>query len=291
MKPKFIILTPVYNDWINLNTLLIKINNIFLTKIKQKIDIVVVDDFSSEKSLLKKTKFKTINSFKILRNSTNLGSQRSIAIGLKYIKKFYTSNYQIIIIDSDGQDNPDGILKLIDKHKETNNSVVAKRGQRKESLWFKIFYEIYCILTFIMSLKKIRFGNFSLLKFNDLNKILSDGNLWNAFPPSLSLNLKEMSSITIDREKRYSGNSKINFFGLIYHAFRVFSVLRFKILGFSVIYSSVIYFFLKDNIFFVFFFLFFLCILNLSNFSLALLNKNKLNDNFNRIKIHNSNNF
>ena len=50
---------------------------------------------------------------------------------------------------------------------------------------------------------------------NDLNKILNDGNLWNAFPPSLSLNLNNMSSITIDREKRYSGNSKINFLSLV----------------------------------------------------------------------------
>tara|TARA_B100000963_G_scaffold71511_1_gene59709 strand:- start:38 stop:910 length:873 start_codon:yes stop_codon:yes gene_type:complete len=289
MKPKFIILTPVYNDWVNLNKLLIKINNIFLTKVKQKIDLIIIDDFSSQKSLFKKSKFKSIKNFKILRNTKNLGSQRSIAIGLKYIKKFYTNNYQIIIIDSDGQDNPAGILKLINKHKDTNNSIVAKRGQRKEALWFKIFYEVYCILTFLMSFKKIRFGNFSLLKFNDLNKILSDGNLWNAFPPSLSLNLNKMSSITIDREKRYSGNSKINFFGLVYHALRVFSVLRFEILKFSIIYSTVIYFIFKNNIFLTFF-LFFSCLLNISNFSLALLNKKKLNDNFDKIKIYNSSN-
>ena len=289
MKPKFIILTPVYNDWVNLNKLLIKINNIFLTKIKQKIDLIVIDDFSSQKSLLKKSKFKSIKNIKILRNSKNLGSQRSIAIGLKYIKKFYTNNYQIIIIDSDGQDNPAGILKLINKHKDTNNSIVAKRGQRKEDLWFKIFYEIYCILTFLMSFKKIRFGNFSLLKFNDLKKILNDGNLWNAFPPSLALNLNEISSITIDREKRYSGNSKINFFGLVYHALRVFSVLRLEILKFSIIYSTIIYFIFKNYIFFTIF-LFFSCLLNISNFSLALLNKKKLNDNFDKIKIYNSSN-
>ena len=65
MKPKFIILTPVYNDWVNLNKLLIKINNIFLTKIKQKIDLIVIDDFSSQKSLLKKSKFKSIKNLKI----------------------------------------------------------------------------------------------------------------------------------------------------------------------------------------------------------------------------------
>ena len=289
MKPKFIILTPVYNDWVNLNKLLIKINNIFLTKIKQKIDLIVIDDFSSQKSLLKKSKFKSIKNIKILRNSKNLGSQRSISIGIKYIKKFYSNNYQIIIIDSDGQDNPTGILKLINKHKDTNNSIVAKRGQRKEDLWFKIFYEIYCILTFLMSFKKIRFGNFSLLKFNDLKKILNDGNLWNAFPPSLALNLNEMSSITIDREKRYSGNSKINFFGLVYHALRVFSVLRLEILKFSIIYSTIIYFIFNNYIFFTIF-LFFSCLLNISNFSLALFNKKKLNDNFDKIKIYNSSN-
>ena len=201
MKAKLIILTPVFNDWKNLDKLLTKINKLFHYKIKQKFDLMIVDDNSTEKINFSKSKFRKINYVKILKNRSNLGSQRSIAIGLKYIKKFYSNNYQIIIIDSDGQDNPTGILKLINKHKDTNNSIVAKRGQRKEDLWFKIFYEIYCILTFLMSFKKIRFGNFSLLKFNDLKKILNDGNLWNAFPPSLALNLNEMSSITIDREK------------------------------------------------------------------------------------------
>jgi|TARA_B100001063_G_scaffold167344_1_gene156322 polyisoprenyl-phosphate glycosyltransferase len=284
MKLKFVVLTPVYNDWKNLNKLLIKINNIFFNKIKQKFDLIVVDDFSTEKNILKKSKFKSIKNIKILQNCENLGSQRSIALGVKYIKKFYSSNCQIIVIDSDGQDNPTGILKLIDKNKKTNTSVVAKRGQRKESLWFKIFYEIYCILTFVLTLKTVRFGNYSLLKFNDLNKILTDGNLWNAFPATLSLSLPKVSSVTIDREKRYSGKSKINFFGLIFHALRVFSVLRFKILYSSIIYLGIIYLFLKDYFFLLIIFLFFFIFINISNFTLSLFNNKNLKDNFNNIK-------
>lgn len=284
MKLKFVVLTPVYNDWKNLNKLLIKINNIFFNKIKQKFDLIVVDDFSTEKNILKKSKFKSIKNIKILRNCENLGSQRSIALGVKYIKKFYSSNCQIIVIDSDGQDNPTGILKLIDKNKKTNTSVVAKRGQRKESLWFKIFYEIYCILIFVLTLKTVRFGNYSLLKFNDLNKILTDGNLWNAFPATLSLSLPKVSSVTIDREKRYSGKSKINFFGLIFHALRVFSVLRFKILYSSIIYLGIIYLFLKDYFFLLIIFLFFFIFINISNFTLSLFNNKNLKDNFNNIK-------
>ena len=284
MKLKFVVLTPVYNDWKNLNKLLIKINNIFFNKIKQKFDLIVVDDFSTEKNILKKSKFKSIKNIKILQNCENLGSQRSIALGVKYIKKFYSSNCQIIVIDSDGQDNPTGILKLIDKNKKTNTSVVAKRGQRKESLWFKIFYEIYCILIFVLTLKTVRFGNYSLLKFNDLNKILTDGNLWNAFPATLSLSLPKVSSVTIDREKRYSGKSKINFFGLIFHALRVFSVLRFKILYSSIIYLGIIYLFLKDYFFLLIIFLFFFIFINISNFTLSLFNNKNLKDNFNNIK-------
>ena len=284
MKLKFVVLTPVYNDWKNLNKLLIKINNIFFNKIKQKFDLIVVDDFSTEKNILKKSKFKSIKNIKILQNCENLGSQRSIALGVKYIKKFYSSNCQIIVIDSDGQDNPTGILKLIDKNKKTNTSVVAKRGQRKESLWFKIFYEIYCILTFVLTLKTVRFGNYSLLKFNDLNKILTDGNLWNAFPATLSLSLPKVSSVTIDREKRYSGKSKINFFGLIFHALRVFSVLRFKILYSSIIYLGIIYLFLKYYFFLLIIFLFFFIFINISNFTLSLFNNKNLKDNFNNIK-------
>ena len=44
MKAKLIILTPVYNDWKNLDKLLSKINKLFLNKIKQKFDLIIVDD-------------------------------------------------------------------------------------------------------------------------------------------------------------------------------------------------------------------------------------------------------
>ena len=47
-------------------------------------------------------------------------------------------------MDSDGQDNPKGILKMINiADKEKRFSIAANRGQRSEALWFKIFYEIY----------------------------------------------------------------------------------------------------------------------------------------------------
>jgi len=289
MKAKFIILTPVYNDWKNLRKLMTKINKLFLYKIKQKFDLIIVDDCSLDKINFKKSQFKTIKNFKVLRNYNNLGSQRAIAIGIKYIKKNYGKDNKVIIIDSDGQDNPLGILKLIRKFEKSNSSVVAKRGQRKEALWFKIFYEIYCVLTYLLTLKKIRHGNFSLIKFSDLEKILKDGNLWSAFPPTLTLNLSKISSITLDRDRRYSGNSKMNFFGLFYHALRVFSVLRFRMLIFSLIYILFFYLFFQYSLMMVI--VPFLIFLNISNFILSLFNAKNFTRNFKKIRVNNFSTF
>jgi hypothetical protein len=288
MKSKILILTPVYKDWNNLYKLLIKVNKIFRDILVQKFDLVVIDDFSNENIDLKKFKFSNIKNMKIIKLSKNVGSQRAIAIGLKFIQRFYQKNYNLITIDSDGQDNPSGIEKLIEKNAKNNLSVVARRGQRKEPIWFKIFYEIYCLIIFLFSFKKIRYGNFSLLRFNDVNKILRDNNLWNAFPPTLSINLKNMSSLTIDRQKRFSGKSKMNFFGLIYHALRVFSVLRYRILFLSFLYLLIFYklFFVEHTL--IFFLLFsFLLIFNFSNFILGYANSKRLLENFRKIKIFN----
>jgi hypothetical protein len=90
-----------------------KINIIFKKKIKKKFDLVIVDDFSNEQINFKKLKYPSVNNLKIIKLHKNLGSQRAIAIGLKFINENYTKNFQVIIIDSDGQDNPKGIIKML----------------------------------------------------------------------------------------------------------------------------------------------------------------------------------
>tara|TARA_B000000532_G_C18815853_1_gene383673 strand:- start:163 stop:1029 length:867 start_codon:yes stop_codon:yes gene_type:complete len=287
MKPKILILTPVYNDWENLIKLLNKINKIFIKEIKSRFDLIVVDDFSNEKIHYENLKLKSINKLKIIKLHKNHGSQRALAIGLKFIKEFYSKNYRVIVIDSDGQDNPKGIIEMFKKIKiNSNYSIVVKRGQRKEPIWFKIFYEIYCLIITFLSFKRMRHGNFSSLSKNDVNKIVKDYNLWNAFPPTLSNNIKNLKYITLDREKRFSGNSKMNFLGLILHALKVFSVLRLEILISSIIYIFLSYlvFFEKNIIFFIMISLF-LILINLINFGLSFSTKKKFLFSYKKIEI------
>ena len=285
MNTKFIMLTPVYNDWKNLAKLLSKVNHIFKYKFKKTFTLIIVNDCSTQKVDLKKLKLSQIKQVRIINLYKNLGSQRALAIGLKYIFLNFKNNFKLIVMDSDGQDNPEGIINMINaSERKKNHSIVANRGQRNEKLWFKICYEIYCYLIIIFSLKKIRFGNFSIIFSAHIKSLFRNSDIWSALPPVISSNLKKIEYITLNREKRYSGNSKMNFFGLISHALRVFSVLRKKILITSLFYIFFIFTLLNNSYQIMSYFLIFIIIIfNLGIWFLAKNNKENFEKNFNKI--------
>ena len=287
MKAKILILTPVYNDWENLNKLLVKINKIFQNEVKTKFELIVVNDRSSKNYNFKKFKMRMVKKVTILNLFKNEGSQRAIGIGIKYINKNYKNNFKTIIIDSDGQDNPKIISKMLElSMKSPKYSLVIDRGQRKEPLWFKFFYEFYCILIQFFCAKKIRFGNYSLLISKHLKKISLQQELWSAFPPTVLKTIDKLIHLTLDRDKRYSGDSKMNFFGLIFHALKVFSALRYNVLIFSTIYSILFYFLFYESKNLIFFSLMFgLLIFNFINFLISFNNKENFLNAFGKIKI------
>ena len=89
MKAKIIILTPVYNDWKNLTKLLAKINIIFKKELRQRFDLVIVNDCSTENFNYKNFKNGKVDKLTIISLLKNVGSQRALAIGIQHIKKIY----------------------------------------------------------------------------------------------------------------------------------------------------------------------------------------------------------
>ena len=69
MNPKIVILTPVYNDWKNLDKLLRQIDKIFKRKIKNYFHLVIINDCSSEKYNLKKYRFKMIHKITLISSN------------------------------------------------------------------------------------------------------------------------------------------------------------------------------------------------------------------------------
>ena len=133
---------PVYNDWKSLNLLLSKIDKEIGEK-SNKADILVINDNSSEEIYFNTKLFKNFQNLKIITLNKNLGSQKSIAIGLKYLLS-EKKDYLITVLDSDGEDDPSKINEMIENAQKFKNFViVSSRTNRKEYIFGNTFIRWY----------------------------------------------------------------------------------------------------------------------------------------------------
>lgn len=248
MKNYFIVI-PVYNDNKSLNKLLIKLNK-YLFFLKKKITILIINDCSTE-SIIIKNKFKNFKKIKIINLKKNVGSQKAIFICLKHLKKI-KKKFNISIIDSDGEDNPKNLKKLIDISQKKNDSiVVANRSKRTESLLLRFLNKIRLVITYILTGNYINFGNFSSLSSTNLVKILGNNNLWFAYSGGIKKNANKIIYLNTNKNKRYFGKSKVNFQFLLIHSIKIICIFKNQIFFRSIILILFLFFITKNNLFII----------------------------------------
>ena len=221
----FIILTPTFNDWKSLSKLLFEIDK-NIAGLKGNFRTLVINDASTVKPKLNLKNVKHLRKIKIITLKKNLGSQKSICLGLKYLKKKKTKAI-ITIIDSDGEDDPKKIKKLINLAKKNPNSIItANRLKRTENIFFKFLYKLHLLITFLLTGRYIDFGNYCSFNSSNLKKLLSNANLWLACSAGITKNCSSLKSYYIDRKKRYFNSSKAKFSFLFEHSLNVISVFK-----------------------------------------------------------------
>jgi len=224
------ILIPFFNESDIIDSFLSSLNTeLELTNLK--ILIVFVDDHSIDNTSSKITDFNFSENIEcnILKHVSNSGNQMAIRSGLNFLEDIQF--HRLLIMDSDGEDDPKAIKLLL----ETNTDiVVVKRGSRNEPFLFKILYLFYKIFTKLTISKTLDFGNFSLIS----KKVSSQLNHSKFVHYSSSL-LKHSFSIikiTFDKAQRINNtNSKIsNYQFYVYHG--LYSLLEHsEIIFFKVI--------------------------------------------------------
>jgi len=220
---KYIILIPVYNDWKSVFKL---IDNIDLQVNNETIDIVIVNDASTESFDNNQRKFSKINSVKIINLIKNGGHRKAIATGLKYCQENLEYDY-IIPMDGDGEDRPEELKDFFNQVQETQPEVItATRIKRSESFLFKFLYSMHKIFTHLITGKLIKFGNYTCLSKNAVSKLLSDGSVWLSFSGAVTKHFPQFSIIQSIRGERYFGPSKMSILGLILHSLRISTVFR-----------------------------------------------------------------
>jgi polyisoprenyl-phosphate glycosyltransferase len=214
-----ICLIPVFNDWESCSDLLSEI-----AQLPCACEIVLVNDGSTE-SFVEGNMPKNL-SITCLNLTLNVGHQRAIAIGLAYIHANFADFNHVIVMDSDGEDQPAHIPILIEKVKEQGSKkiIFAQRQRRTEGVLFKLFYVFYKTLFRILTGQSLNFGNFSCIPKGFLSKIIAQPALWNHYSGSIIKSKLPYSLTPLDRGKRYHGQSKMNIVSLIVHGLSAIAI-------------------------------------------------------------------
>lgn len=220
---KYIILIPVFNDWISVFKL---IDNIDLQISDQTVDIIIVNDASTENFENSCKQFNKINSVKILNLKENGGHRKAIATGLKYCEQNLSYDF-IIPMDGDGEDRPEELKNFfLTSQKQDVNVITGIRIKRSEGLLFKSLYFIHKFITKFITGKDIRFGNFTCLSKQAVKTLLSDGSVWLSFSGAVTKHFSSHDTINSYRGSRYFGPSKMSLFKLILHSQRISAVFK-----------------------------------------------------------------
>lgn len=221
MSSSVAIITPVFNDWESYNKLVENTTALLETKFaSDRILFVAVDDCSSQEVVIENSKA----NIKLISLNRNVGHQKAIAVGLSYAA-FNLKDYDyFIVMDSDGEDKPEDVLRLIDNSETTKQIVFAKRSKRSESALFKFFYKIYKLVFKLLTGQSIYFGNFSVIPSKYIQKIVHVSEIWNHYSGAVIRSRLPYTTVDSERGKRYFGQSKMNFTNLVLHGLSAVSI-------------------------------------------------------------------
>lgn len=230
MKPTqaLSIVIPVYNDEDVLDELVRRLIPV-AKSLSEDYEVIFIDDGSRDQSWKILIKLQKGNpKLKIIKLARNFGQSNSTAAGLDH-----ASGDIIVIMDSDLQDRPEDIPKLIQSMEENDmDMAIVKWISRKDSFSKKFFSKFFhSISNRITNLHyEPGLGVFRVLRKNALDQIKS-------IPETTGTTLSLMywsgfdySIVELQRDARYAGASGYNLRKMLkLAADRIFSYSRFPI--------------------------------------------------------------
>jgi hypothetical protein len=225
-KRDLIVVTPVFED----ADVAARLYRDIADVLGPDVGIVAVDDGSVRHPLPPSAIADAGLGGSIIRLRRNVGHQRAIAVGISYVAET-NPGATVVVMDSDGEDVPATIPQLLGELRRPDvDIVVARRQQRQESLAFRAFYVVYRAIFWVLSGRRIRFGNFMAVKPQGLKRLAAMPELWIHVASSVLMSRLRLAFSPIDRGLRYAGRSKMNFSSLVLHGVRALMVFAEDVL-------------------------------------------------------------
>lgn len=226
IQSHFAVLLPVFNDWQSFASLLRSFDTIARDH-NLRISVVAVNDGSTlaiPADLGTDGDLPNLQHLEIVNLVCNMGHQSAITVGLSMLADRDTYD-AVIVMDSDGEDNPDDIPKLLaDFEDNSQHIVLAERVSRSEGPVFKAFYVVYKFIFRALTGQGIASGNFCVISGENCKQLTYMSNLWNSLPATVLSSRIPHRLVPTHRAKRLHGESKLNFVGLVLHGLQAITV-------------------------------------------------------------------
>lgn len=207
--PTFTVIAPIYNEAENIPELYTRVCKV-MEETRESWELIMVDDGSTDGSTDLIRSFGSQDSrVKPVIFARNFGHQIAVTAGLDY-----SHGDAVVIIDSDLQDPPEVILKLIEKWREGYEVVYAVRSEREGETWFKeftasLFYRLIYRITDVDIPRDT--GDFRLLdrkvvdvmgQMRERHRFLRGMSVWVGF---------KQTGVEYKRAARFAGETKYPF--------------------------------------------------------------------------------
>jgi len=214
MQPSLAIVLPCLNEERALPRLLSELDNVLAT---ERVLVVVVDDGSTDGTRKEALEFKPKNpelKVEVIALPYSMGHQEAIYHGLHFASG--SSAEDFLVMDGDGQDDPKAIPDMLTA--SAASIVLVARGERSESMGFRLGYLLYRLLFRLVAGRSINFGNYSMIDRAVLGAVLDRSFVH--YAAFLSKQNATTATVRSNRRPRLGGSSKMGIDDLGLHAFR-----------------------------------------------------------------------
>ena len=229
------IIVPVYNEAENIAALCNAMN----IHVKEKFELIFVDDGSTDETLTEIRSFTAVSSqYKCISLSRNFGHQNALMAGMEH-----AAGDQIIIMDGDLQHPPSLIAAMLEKLEQGFDLVLTKRNKTDNIGWLKkmaaaIFYKFINVISDTrIEPNAADFKAFnrkvlnSLLQFKERELFLRGIFSWIGF---------KTTTISFDAPARQFGKTKYSFIKMLRLALKGTTSFSFKPLRLALLVGSII---------------------------------------------------
>lgn len=182
------------------------------------VSFVVLDDSAGRDKTM--DQIRELDDVTVIEPPFQLGHQRAIVYALRTVVAWITDEDVVVTMDSDGEDRPEDLPRLLEHLSEDeieHRVVLAQRTRRRTTLRFKLLYVGFSILFRLLTGTRVRSGNYAAYAGPVAKRLLMHPLFDLSYSSTLTALDLPTRYVPCERGERYGGESRMGYGKLVMH--------------------------------------------------------------------------